>query len=246
LSAQTPPPAALTAAADKPPDPASARPAAVDTLVGLYTEPGETFRALASWPSFVVPVVGAVLLNVIFTFVWLHKADRVELSRRQMQEAGVFDRIPAEQHEAVVQRQARMLPFFAWVGAILFGPIGLVVLSALFLFVYRFFYAASTTFAQSVTVVAWTFFAVALVTTPVIMLILALKGDWSVDPRNVVQANLGSVVNKAAVPKPVHALLDSLDLFSAWTLFLLSAGYAATARRSVGAAAVGVVALSAL
>jgi len=48
------------------------------------------------------------------------------------------------------------------------------------------------------------------------------------------------------VPKPVHSLLDSLDLFSAWMVFLLAAGYAATARRSVGSAAVGIVVLWAL
>jgi hypothetical protein len=53
-------------------------------------------------------------------------------------------------------------------------------------------------------------------------------------------------VEKSAVPKPVHSLLDSLDVFSAWLLFLLSAGYAAAARRSVGSAAVGVIVLWAI
>ena len=41
--------------------------------------------------------------------------------------------------------------------------------------------------------------------------------------------------------KPVYDLLDSLDLFSVWTIFLLAAGYAATARRSVGSAAIGIL-----
>src|SRR4051812_49253460 len=103
---------------------------AVATLAGLYTAPVETFRAIAARPAFLFPFVGLLLLNVAFTFVWLRKADPVELSRAQMEEAGVFDRIPAEQHAAVVQRQARMLPIFAWLGPTVIGPIGFVALAA--------------------------------------------------------------------------------------------------------------------
>src|SRR4051812_41392610 len=216
---------------------------ALDTLVGLYTAPTATFRAIAARPSFWLPFIGVILVNLAFTFVWLRKADPVELSRAQMEEAGVFDRIPADQQATVVQRQARMLPIFAWLGPTVFGPIWFVALAGAFLFVYRFFYASETTFRQSLAVVSWALFAVALVATPLTLLILSLRGEWSVDPRTVIQANPAGFLEKDAVAKPVHALLDALDLFSAWTLFLLAAGYAATARRSVGSAAIGVLAL---
>jgi len=245
VSAEPPPPLAAT-----PPLPAVSvtagedrRPSALATLAGLYSEPSQTFRDLARRPSFVVPLVLAILVNVIFTFVWLKKADAVELSRNQMQEAGVFDRIPVEQHEAVVQRQAHLLPVVAWLGPLVFGPVLFFGLAAAWLFVFRFFYEAETTFVQSLAVVWWSFLAVALVTTPITLLVMSLRGEWSVDPRSVVEANLGALVDKQAVPKPLHALLDSLDLFSAWTLFLLSAGYAATAKRPLASAAFGVVGL---
>jgi hypothetical protein len=213
------------------------------TLAGLYTEPSATFRAIAARPAFVLPFVGMILLNVAFTFIWMAKADPLELSRTQMEEAGVFDRVPAEQHRAIVERQARLFPIFAWLGPLVFAPIAFVALAAIFLFIYRFFYASDTTFSQSMAVVAWSLFAVALVSTPLTLLVLALKGEWSVDPRTVIQANPAALLDKTAVPKPVHALLDACDLFSFWILFLLSAGYAATARRSLGSAAVGVLVL---
>ena len=72
-------------------------------------------------------------------------------------------------------------------------------------------------------------------------LVLVLKGEWSVDPRMVIQANPAGFIDRTAVAKPVYDLLDSLDLFSFWTIFLLAAGYAATARRSVGSAAIGIL-----
>jgi hypothetical protein len=215
----------------------------LEVLVGLYTDPSATFRALAARRAWVVPFVGLILLNVGFTFIWLRNADPVELSRVQMEEAGVFDRVPAEQHAAIVQRQARLFPVFAWLGPLVFGPLGFAALAGIFFFVYRFFYAAETTFGQSLAVVSWALFAVALVSTPVTALILSLKGDWNVDPRTVIQASPAALLDKAAVSKPVHALLDSFDLFSFWMVFLMSAGFAAASQRSVASASVGVLVL---
>jgi hypothetical protein len=213
------------------------------TLAGLYLEPTETFRSIAARPACAAAFVALILVNVAFTFVWLRKADPAELARTQMEDAGVFDRVSPEQHAAIVERQVRLFPIFAWLGPLVFAPIAFVALAAVFLFIYRFFYASETTFPQSIAVVVWSLLAVALVTTSLTLLILALKGEWSVDPRTVIQANPGALVDKAAVPKPLHALLDAFDLFSFWTLFLLAAGYAAAARRSVGSAAVGVLVL---
>jgi len=175
--------------------------------------------------------------------VWLRKADPVEGVRAQMEEAGVFDRIPPEKHAEVVERQARMFPIFAWLGPTVFLPIMLLALAGLFLFVYRFFYESETTFRQSLAVMAWAHLTFYLLATLLLVLVLTLKGEWSVDPRFVIQASPAAIVEKSAVPKPVHSLLDSLDLFSFWLIFLLSAGYAAASRRSVGSAAAGVLVL---
>jgi hypothetical protein len=237
--AAAPPPSATTAATP----PGEPRRGFVATLVGLYVEPITTFRSIASHPTFLAPLLGIVLLNSAFTFVWLRKADHAELSRVQMEEAGVFDRIPVEQHAAIVERQVRLLPIFAWLGPTVFLPLMVVALAGLFLFVYRFFYASETTFRQSLAVVTWGFLTFYLLATLLLFLILGLKGEWSVDPRTVIQASPAALVEKSAVPKPVHSLLDSLDLLSAWMVFLLAAGYAPTARRSVGSAAVGIVVL---
>jgi hypothetical protein len=90
---------------------------------------------------------------------------------------------------------------------------------------------------------AWAQLTFYLLATLLVVLVLTLKNEWSVDPRNVIQASPAALVEKSAVPKPVHSLLDSLDLFSFWLMFLLSAGYAAVSKRSVGSAAAGVIGL---
>jgi hypothetical protein len=213
----------------------------------VYFTPVETFRALAARPVWLAAFLALIAVNTTFTFVWLRHADPVELSRTQLEEAGVFERGGTpEQHAALVERQAKMFPVFAWLGPTAFGPAAFFLLALLLMFVYRFFYASDTTMRQSLAVVSWTFFAVGLVATPLTLLVLWLKGEWNVDPRTVVQASPAAFVEKGAMAKPLHALLDAFDLFSIWILFLLSAGYAATARRKVGSAAAGVVVLWAL
>jgi Yip1 domain len=182
-----------------------------------------------------------VLVNTAFTMVWLRKGDHAEIARAQLEEAGVFEKFPPEEHANLVARHARVMPTFAMLGPTVFLPIMVLALAGLFLFVYRFFYASETTFTQSMAVICWCLFASYLLLTILTALVLVLKNDWNVDPRTVIQASPAAVVDRTSVAKPVHALLDSLDLFSVWILFLLSAGYAATARRSVGSAAVGVV-----
>ena len=237
-------------AAAPPPSPSAgsapdgqAAPGFLASLIGLYVDPVETFRAIAGHPAFLAPLLAIVLVNSAFTFVWLRKADHTQLSRAQMEEAGVFERVPPERHAEIVERQVRLLPIFAWLGPTVFLPLMLLLLAAIFLFVFRFFYEADTTFRQSMSVICWAYFAFNLLATLLVVLVLSLRHEWSVDPRNVIQASPAALLEKSAVPKPVRSFLDSLDLFSFWMVFLLSAGYAAASRRSVGSAAVGVIAL---
>src|SRR5881392_2984222 len=98
-----PPPVPQSSVPPAAPQPAAESPGFVSTLAGLYTAPVETFRSVAARPSFVAPLVALIALNVVFTFVWMRKADPVELSKAQMEESGVFERVPVERHAAIVE-----------------------------------------------------------------------------------------------------------------------------------------------
>src|SRR5262249_43300712 len=104
-------------------------PGLLATLAGVYTEPAAAFRAIAARPAWVAPFIGIILMNVAFTLVGLKKADPAEVTRTQMEEAGVFERLPVEQHATIVQRQARLLPIFAWLGPLVFAPLGFMALA---------------------------------------------------------------------------------------------------------------------
>ena len=210
-------------------------------VAGVYLTPDAELARVARGPGFWAPLLAFVALGVVFNAVWLHEIDPAEFARVQIEDSTLAERMSPEQRAEGTLRQARIFPFVAWLGPLVFSPLMLVLVALVYLFVFRFFYAGDVAFGQSLSIVAWTFLAVGLVTMPLTLLVLFLKEDWNVDPRTALQANLSLLLDKGSVPRPLYSLAESLDLFSAWTLALLSIGYGAAAGRRAAQAAGGIV-----
>lgn len=215
----------------------------VDNLVGLYVSPGPTFASIVRGSRVLVPLVVYVVLGLAFTAVWTSKVNPREFMKAQMEESGAIDRIPPERLGEIVEQQTKLFPVFAWLGPVVIAPIMIVIVAALYLFVFRFFYGTDVVFKQALAVVVWSFLAVAVVTVPLVLLTMALKGEWSVNPQTVLQANAALFLERETTPRPLYALAESLDLFSFWTLGLLSIGFAIATSRKVSSAAWGVAGL---
>lgn len=210
-------------------------------LANLYFAPREAFQALLVRPRFWLPLAGFLALTVAFTAVWLHKMDAREYMRAQIEESGRADRMQPEQLESILDTQVGMFPVFAWLSPLVIIPLGLLAVAGLYLFVFRFLFGGEVTFGQSAAVLAWSFLAVGLITTPLTLAVMGLKDEWNLDPRTALQANASLFLDKAATPKPLFALAESLDLFSFWILGLMAAGYGVANRKTTGWAMAGVV-----
>jgi hypothetical protein len=231
---------------DAPTPQASPAPAPADAggffqnLIDLYFGPRAAFTRIVASPRFLIPLVVYAACVLGFTGVWLHKMDPTEFMKVQIEESGRADRIPADQREAIIERQAKMMPIFAWVVGPVFIALMLLVVAAALLFVFRFFYGSEVGFKQALAIVIWTFLAVGLVTTPVTLAIMSLKGDWNVSPQEAVQANLGLLLDKSTAAKPLWTLFTSIDLFQLWMVFLLAVGFAVASKKSTASALWGV------
>jgi hypothetical protein len=175
--------------------------------------------------------------------VWVSKADPVEFMRAQIEESPRAGRMPPEQKAQVIETQARFFKPIALASSLLFTPLIVVAIAGLYLLVFRFFMGDDIVFRQSLAVVAWTFFPVSVVTTSLTLLTLALKGDWSIDPRHALQANLALALDRESTPRALYTLAESFDIFTFWQLALLSLGFAAATGRRVSSAAWAVIAL---
>lgn len=209
-------------------------------LIDVYFSPREAFTRIVRNPGFLLPLAAYVVLVLGFTGIWMNKVEPREFMKTTLEEQGQWDKIPAEQREAVLERASGQIRIFGWIGPVVFTPLMLLVTAAVLMFVFRFFFASEVAFKQAFAIVAWTFFAVGLVTTPLLLLVLQLKGDWNVNPQDVVQANLGLLLDKSTAAKPLWTLLTSIDVFSLWMVFLLAVGFAVASRKTTGSALWGV------
>jgi len=209
-------------------------------LIDVYFSPREAFTRIVRSPRILAPLVVYVILVLGFTGIWMQKMDPVEFMKTQIEESGRADKIPPDQLAGIIEQQAKMMPIFGWVVGPVFIAIMLLVIAGGLMFVFRFFYSGEVAFKQALAIVVWVFFAVGLVSTPVTLTVLSLKGDWNINPQDAVQANLGLLLDKATAAKPLWALLTSLDLFSFWMLFLLATGFGVASRKPTGSALWGV------
>lgn len=213
----------------------------LQTLLDVYFAPRDAFTRIVANPSWVVPIVGAVILSLTFTGIWLHNVDLAEFMEGELKEAGQWDNIPADQRDTMIEQQTTFVPIFGWVGAVV-GPLVFYSLVAVVLmFIFRFFYAGEVGFKQSLAISGWSLFPVGLIAQPLILLVMMLKDDWNLNPQNVLQANLGLLLDKAETAKPLWALATSLDLFSFWPIFLLATGFGVAVKKATGSALWGVV-----
>ncbi len=209
-------------------------------LLDLYFSPREAFARIVRAPRFLLPLVVYVAIVLGFTGIWMHKVDPTEFMKTQIEESGRADKMTAEQKQAVIETQAKMMPIFGWVFAPVFIAILILVVSGVLMFVFRFFYSGDVGFKQAVAIAIWTFLAVSIVSTPVMLTVMTLKGDWNLDPNQVVQANLGLLLDKSAAAKPLWALFTSIDVFVLWMVFLLATGFAVACKKPTSSALWGV------
>ncbi len=210
-------------------------------LIDVYFTPREAFARIAGAPRWLLPTIAQIVVVLAFTGIWMSRMEPREFMKAQLEQSGQMEKIPAEQRERILDQQAKFMPIFGWVGPVVVTPVILVAVAGALLFVFRFFYAGELGFRQSLAIVAWSFFAVGLVTSPLVLAVMGMKGDWNMNPQEALQANLALFLDKATAAKPLYSLLGSIDLFSLWHVFLLATGYAVATRRTTASAAWGVV-----
>jgi hypothetical protein len=204
-------------------------------LGDLFFAPSTAFASLLRTSRFWIPLLAWLALAYAFQSLWLSKVNIPEFLRVQAELAGK----PAG---AIPDSALGFIKIMMWVGTLIGPPIVLLVIVGVYLLVFRVFMGGAVTFRQTLTVVAWSMLCVSLVSQPLMFGTMALKGDWNQAPPMAFQTSAALLLDPGTAAKPLYALADSLDLFVAWTLSLLMIGFAVASRRTIGSAALGVLA----
>jgi hypothetical protein len=202
------------------------------TLIDLYFAPREAFERIVKNPTWVVPLVTLIVVTSLATNFWVGKVeDPGEFAKLQMQQYGVWDKMPEEVRAQALSGAAASLERQRWMIPLVGGLFTALVFPGVLWVFYRFFYGGEVSFRQSIAVVSWSSLAVALVTMPLNLIIMASKGDWYLQLGEALQANPTLFLDRAEVTTFLWWLLMSLDLFSFWSMFLFALGYGVAIRK---------------
>lgn len=212
-------------------------------LIGALVAPGETFRSIAEKPTWLPPLLVLALLGGMVSLVVQMRTDPEEMVRGQM-EAIKFD-VPQEQVDKMIE-DAESRTTAAKVGLAALGavaqPLVYAVLAVLFWIGFRLFGSEMDYLRSLATMLhaALPWAVAALINLPLMFTRETLTFEDAMNGGVLVSSLKALAPEEASAT--TEALLGSLDLFTIWTLVLLTIGYRATAKVSTAVAS-GIVIL---
>ena len=215
-----------------PPEPVSA----VGRLAGVFFSPGATFRSIAARPGFVAPLILWTVISLALYAAMAPKFDYERMIRASLEKRG--QTVPEDRIQSMVATQKKIAPVIGLVFSAIVPTLATLIVALVFWASFKAF-GWDVTFRQGVGVSAHAFLPSVVGTLLLIPVVLQRE---TIDPQgepDLLRSNLAFLVDKASSPA-LHSLLGSIDVFSLWTLVLLTIGFAAAGRTSRKAAA-GVV-----
>jgi hypothetical protein len=212
-------------------------------LGGVYFSPRNAFQEIGSSPRVLVPIIVLIVIGFLMGLYMVKTVDVQMAVVAQLEKAVDQGRMSKEAME-------QALPFsqkIAQISILVITTLGGTVFALIFAGFAKLFSAvkgAQNNFRALFSVTLHAMIAVSIVHSILMVLVIHFKGAADVDINNlnaVVASNLGAVIgnlaSEDALPKFVMKLLESVDVFSIWTIALLSIGYSAVSRKLKGSTA---------
>lgn len=199
----------------------------INTLAGIFFEPGRTFEALRERPRFLVAAVIIISVLGLFNFLAIERVGYENVVRTSVEANPRLASVSDNQKEEIVQSQSRgFFKVLNYSMPVLIFVVSMIIGSALYL-LGVLAAGESLSYRQSLSV--WTYSAlpptVLLMVANLIVLFLKSPNDieFGSSDSGLVHANLGILVNAKSFPI-MQTALASIDLFAFYGLFLAVVG----------------------
>lgn len=205
-------------------------------LTGIYFEPSKTFADISRRPSWLAIFLLMSLVSVAATYTLIYRMDRelyaqkaAAMSMRYMKKfmsAQQLEQAQAAQIAAASQPQSAIRKYSPIVTIPLAQIVGYVIMAAILLL--AFVIAGSGIgFKKSLTTTIWGTAPPGILLTLLSIVFMFVKNPQDLDINfvNNVMSNLGMLADPDRQPV-MNSLFSSIDLFSLWSIFLLSVGFA--------------------
>ena len=194
-------------------------------IIGVFFSPKATFEDIAKRPSWILPVVLMTVLGAAVAFVMNQKVDWRDFASKRIEESSRTANLSAEQKEQQIAMSAKISPGIAYGFGIAWPILQALIVGGILLLAYNLIGGAGARFGTSLGITAHAYFPWILYSL-LFILILFLKTPGTVDLDNPIATNVGAFLPEST-PKALMSLGKSIDLFSFWTLLLISMGFMA-------------------
>jgi len=194
-------------------------------LLGVFFSPKATFEDIARRPSWILPVVVMSILGLAVAFVMNQKIDWRDVAAKRIEESPRAANLSTDQKEQRIAMSAKFSPAFVYVFGVAWPVLQALIVGGVFLLAYNVIGGAGARFSASLGITAHAYYPWILYSL-LFILILYLKAPGTVDLDNPVATNVGAFLPEST-PKALMSLGKSIDIFSVWTLLLISIGFAA-------------------
>jgi hypothetical protein len=209
------------------PQPAEEPKGALWRLQGIFFQPRRTFEEINKKPTWLIALVLTVVIGAAAMYVMTSRIGVETIIAQQNPNQELNEQ----------QREFMESPFMAaffYASVVIGTPLVILVIAVVMMLLY-WMAGSEAPFSRVFSVVTHSFFAYSLIGSVIAVLIILLAQDpTELDFANLVSSNLGVLVDRIESPV-LFSLLSSIDLFSAYLIFLLSLGLSIVGRKSIGA-----------
>jgi hypothetical protein len=190
---------------------------ALQKIIGVFTSPTKTFQSLDRNPSWLLPIIIYMVVNLGFIFLAKDIIIQEELTRQEnkMLEQGM-DSEQMDQRLAIIEKSMQYtVPIFGLV----FSGLFVLIVAGVFMFVGNVVLGGTSTFKKIFAITAYSFLILcvgALVTLPLVLARQSMQVSFS----------LAALMSDEARKTFLYQLLSKVDIFWIWWLAVYSIGLA--------------------
>jgi len=207
-----------------------------ERIIGIFTSPSRTFESIARRPDWFIPLLVMLLFAAATGFISSNQLDFEGTMREQLE----GNKMNEEQREKAIEMGAGMQKVGPWLG-VLFTPIILLILAAVMMLAHKIMGGAGGFGAYfSVAIYSW----IPQFIKGILVTIILMAGE----PMTINEMMVAAYTNPGFLADPstnpvLFAFLTKLDVFTVWSLILMTIGYSIVSRGSRLRSAVIVVGL---
>jgi len=210
-------------------------------ITNVLVDPRRAFSDIVVRPRWFIPVLIVSMFTLAFTMVYSRRVGWEHMIRQSMDQNSRMQQMPADQREQAVQMGVKVGAVMGYVQSVVVPGVMVLIVGAVLMFVANGMLGTQIRYPQMLGITAYAFLT-SVVSIALMIVVMYLKPAEDFDIQNPLAFNAGAFLNRETTPKWLFSIAGSLDLFSFWTIWLLSVGVSVAGRNiTVGKAAGAVV-----